>query len=297
MSPSEDRFMLSASPENAMATADAASPSLEAARVRVAGGYEICIQSAGSGPDVVFIHGSGPGASGASNFRQNIKAFVDAGYRVLLPDLIGYGGSSKPADRAYTLDFFVETLVEALDVFGVKQCVLVGNSLGGGIAIKMALDRPKFTRRLILMAPGGVETRETYFAMPGIAKMVGDFTSPDFSAADQRRLVTNLVYDPDHITDALVSERYAVARTQPKEVLSTMSVPDLSPRLGELTAPVLGMWGLNDEFCPASGAEKFLAACPDVRFITFNNVGHWVMVERAAEFNAYCLAFMAGDAG
>ena len=58
---------------------------------RVSGGYDIVIAEAGdpAAPAVVFIHGSGPGASGASNFRQNIAAFVDAGYRVILPDMIG----------------------------------------------------------------------------------------------------------------------------------------------------------------------------------------------------------------
>jgi 4,5:9,10-diseco-3-hydroxy-5,9,17-trioxoandrosta-1(10),2-diene-4-oate hydrolase len=130
--------------------------------------------------------------------------------------------------------------------------------------------------------------------MPGIAKMVGDFTSPDFSEADQRRLVSNLVFDPGVITDALVAERYAVARTQPKDVLARMRTPNLAPRLGELAMPILGFWGLQDEFCPVSGAQRFLDACPDVRFMTFNKVGHWVQVERAEEFNRYTLAFLHG---
>ena len=67
---------------------------LREATYRVAGGYDIHLKEAGSGPAVVFLHGSGPGASGASNFRDNWQAFVDAGYRVILPDLIGYGASS-----------------------------------------------------------------------------------------------------------------------------------------------------------------------------------------------------------
>jgi len=70
---------------------------------QVSGGYTIHIAEAGQGPAVVFLHGSGPGASGASNFRQNIDAFVDAGYRVILPDMIGYGASSKPEGIDYTL--------------------------------------------------------------------------------------------------------------------------------------------------------------------------------------------------
>jgi 4,5:9,10-diseco-3-hydroxy-5,9,17-trioxoandrosta-1(10),2-diene-4-oate hydrolase len=261
--------------------------------VRLANGYEMHRHEIGQGPAVVFIHGSGPGASGSSNFRPNLGAFAAAGYRVVAPDLIGYGGSSKPSNVDYTLDLFVDTLVETLDRLEIERCTLVGNSLGGAIAIKIALDRPALVDKLIMMAPGGIETRETYFAMPGIQKMVGGFTADGFDEARMRAVVTNLVYDPSCVTDELVAERFAVARIQPKEVLSTMRVPDLSPRLGELSRPILGFWGLQDGFCPASGAEKFLTACPDVRFVTFNRCGHWVMVERAEEFNRYALGFLA----
>jgi 4,5:9,10-diseco-3-hydroxy-5,9,17-trioxoandrosta-1(10),2-diene-4-oate hydrolase len=258
----------------------------------VGGGHSIAVHQAGLGPTVVFIHGSGPGASGLSNFRLNLEAFVHAGFHVVAPDLIGYGHSSKPTGIDYTLDLFADTLLEALRAAGVEKAHLVGNSLGGAIALRIALDQTDVVNRLVMMAPGGIETRERYFAMPGIAKMVGDFTSPDFNLAGMRALVSNLVYDPAVITDALVAERFAVARTQPKDVLARMRVPDLSPRLGELAMPILGFWGVEDGFCPASGAEKFLAVCPDARFVSYARVGHWVMVERAAEFNRLTTEFL-----
>ncbi|HET8611756.1 MAG TPA: alpha/beta hydrolase [Sphingomonas sp.] len=261
---------------------------------RVAGGYEISIGEIGAGPAVAFLHGSGPGASAHSNFRGNIGAFVEAGYRVLLPDLIGYGDSSKPEGIDYTLQLFADTAYEALRAAGVGKAVLVGNSLGGGIALQIALDHPEFVEKLVLMAPGCVEELPVYFAMPGIARMMGDFTSPDFTVEDQKRLVSNLVYDPSVISDELVAERYAVARTQPKDVLARMRTPNLASRLGEIAQPILGFWGLNDDFCPASGAQRFLEACPDARFMTFNKVGHWVQVERAQEFNRYTLEFLRG---
>lgn len=169
---------------------------LREADYSVSGGYTIHIAEAGSGPAVVFIHGSGPGASGASNFRQNIDAFVDAGFRVILPDMIGYGASSKPEGLDYTLALFTDTLYEALQAHGVEKASLVGNSLGGGVAIQMTLDHPEFTDKLILMAAGCVAERESYFVMPGIAKMVSSFGSPDFDLAEQKRLVSNLVH-PD----------------------------------------------------------------------------------------------------
>jgi 4,5:9,10-diseco-3-hydroxy-5,9,17-trioxoandrosta-1(10),2-diene-4-oate hydrolase len=263
-------------------------------RHAVSGGHEICISEAGQGAAVVFIHGSGPGASGVSNFRLNIEAFVAAGYRVILPDLIGYGASSKPEGIDYTLDLFSDTLLEALKAHGVSRATLVGNSLGGGIAVQIALSEPAFVDRMILMSPGCIEEREVYFAMPGIARMVSDFGGPDFSLEDQKRLVSNLVYDPSQISDALVAERYAVAKTQPKDVLARMRTPNLAPRLGELKMPILGFWGLQDQFLPESGAKRFLEACADARFMTFNKVGHWVQVERAAEFNRYSVEFLRG---
>lgn len=267
---------------------------ISSARYSVAGGHEIAIAEAGSGPAVVFIHGSGPGASGASNFRDNWPAFVAAGYRVILPDLIGYGASSKPEGIDYTLQLFTDTLYEALRAHGVEKAVLVGNSLGGGVAIQMTLDHPEFAERLILMAPGCIEEQASYFTMPGIAKMVSGFGGPDFNLDEQRRLVSNLVHPSfaGKIPDALVQERFAVARTQPKDVLARMRTPNLGPRLGALEQPIFVMWGLQDEFCPESGSRHFLVAGCDVRVMTFNNVGHWVQVERSEEFNRYCIEFM-----
>ncbi|WEK56758.1 MAG: alpha/beta hydrolase [Candidatus Brevundimonas phytovorans] len=261
---------------------------------RVSGGYDICIQEAGSGPAVVFIHGSGPGASGLSNFRQNVDAFVDAGFRVILPDMIGYGASSKPEGIDYTLTLFTETLYEALQAHGIERAILVGNSLGGGVAIQMALDHPAFAERLVLMSPGCVEELPVYFAMPGIANMRSAFGSPDFSPADQRRLAESLVYDPVHVTDALVAERYAVAKDQPKDVLARMKTHNVRPRLKELKMPILGFWGYQDQFMPLTGIDYFLEDCDDARFMTFNKVGHWVQVERAEEFNRYTIGFLRG---
>ena len=269
---------------------------LRTSRFSVARGYEIVMNEAGpeDGPALVFIHGSGPGASGQSNFRRNIGAFAAAGFRVLLPDLIGYGASSKPADIDYTLALFTDTLMDALEQHGISTASLVGNSLGGGIALQIALDRPAFVDRLVLMAPGCIEELTVYFAMPGIASMRSAFGSQDYSPADQRRLNESLVYDPVHVTDELVAERYAVARQQPKDVIGRMRTHNLQPRLGELRMPILVFWGSEERFMPLSGIDYFLKQCADVRVVTFNKVGHWVQVERADEFNAYAVAFLRG---
>jgi 4,5:9,10-diseco-3-hydroxy-5,9,17-trioxoandrosta-1(10),2-diene-4-oate hydrolase len=258
------------------------------------GGLRLHYQdSGGQGEPVVFIHGSGPGASGHSNFKRNAPVFAQAGYRTIVVDLPGYGLSSKPADAEYTLDFFVAALRAQLTAIGVPRCTLVGNSLGGAIAVKYALDYPDHVSRLVTMAPGGVEERETYFAMEGIQQMTSLFTSGQMNHDTMRGLLQLLVHDASLVDDALVDERMAICSQQPVAVLATMRVPNMADRLGELACPVLGFWGTNDRFTPVSGAYKFLEACRDARFVLVNRCGHWVMVEHCDYFNRECLDFFA----
>ena len=260
-------------------------------------GLTLHYHEAGSGTPVVFLHGSGPGASGYSNFKENYPVFAQHGHRVIVPDLPGYGLSSKPEDAEYVLDFFVTALRQFLQVLGITRCALVGNSLGGAIALKYALDYPGDVTQLVLMAPGGVEERETYFRMEGIQKMVSLFTGRLLNPDTMRELLTLLVHDPALVTDALVAERLGVCNTQPTTVLSTMRVPNLTERLGELACPVLGFWGTDDKFNPVGGVMKLMEHCRNARFLLVNRCGHWVMVEHRDEFNRMCLDFLSKEEG
>jgi 4,5:9,10-diseco-3-hydroxy-5,9,17-trioxoandrosta-1(10),2-diene-4-oate hydrolase len=261
--------------------------------VELPGGLRIHYNQAGNASKVVvFLHGSGPGASGHSNFKLNYPWLSHQGWRCVVPDLPGYGLSSKPADREYVLDFFVETLHGFLTRLDIDRCVLVGNSLGGAIALKYTLDHPDKVTQLVMMGPGGLEERETYFRMEGIQRMMADFAGGVLDREGMRRLLTLLVHDPRHVTEALLDERVPIVAQQPKEVLATMRVPNLSDRLGEVRVPVLGFWGVNDRFCPASGAMKVLERCPNAEFVLVNRCGHWVMVEHEALFNHTLLDFL-----
>ena len=261
-------------------------------RRKLPGGFELHYLESGAGLPVVFLHGSGPGASAYSNFKQNFPALVAAGYRAVLPDLLGFGHSDKPSGIDYTLDLFSSTLLELLDALDLGNCVLVGNSLGGAVALRIAIDHPGRVRKLVLMAPGGIESRETYFNMPGIQKMVSGFVGEGFDRVGLRRILELLVFDPRHVTDELVEERFNVLKTQPKDVLARMKIPDLTADLGKIRSPILGFWGIDDQFMPSSGYEKILRACADSRFVMLSSCGHWAMVEHAGEFNRYVLDFL-----
>ena len=244
---------------------------------------------------VVFVHGSGPGASGYSNFKFNAAAFAQAGHRVLVPDLPGFGYASKPTDIDYTTDFFVESLVGLLDALGVRRCALVGNSLGGGVSIRTALEHPQRVEKLVLMAPGGIEELETYMAMPAMASMIENFVGGALDRAGLRRVLGNLVFDATHVTDELVEERYAILQTQPPEVLSRMKIPNMEAELGAIQCPVLAFWGVDDAMVPVSGGRKITSRCRPSRLVEVAECGHWVMVEHRRMFNAACLDFLHND--
>ncbi len=271
--------------------ATSATPIPEGSFAQTGGGLSIHYHEAGIGEPIVFLHGSGPGASGYSNFKGNYPAFAANGYRAIVPDLPGFGLSSKP-DTPYVLDFFVEAVHGLIGKLGLDRCTLLGNSLGGAIALKYTLDHPNVVSRLILMAPGGIEELAVYLQMEGIRKMIEVFSAAPMDTESMRRLLTLQLHDPSHITAELLAERVGVCATQPRTVLSTMRVPNMVERLSEIRCPVLGFWGINDRFNPVGGAMKILERCPQARFVLLNRCGHWVMVEHRELFNRTCLDFL-----
>jgi 4,5:9,10-diseco-3-hydroxy-5,9,17-trioxoandrosta-1(10),2-diene-4-oate hydrolase len=271
---------------------DPATPIPVGKYARTANGQTIHYHEAGSGDPVVFIHGAGPGASGYSNFKHNYPWFAEHGLRAIVPDLPGYGLSSKPEDVAYTLDFFVATLHGFLEAIGVSRCVPLGNSLGGAIAIKYTLDHPQTVSKLILMAPGGLEELPTYLQMEGIQNMLKVHSAGPIKAEGIRSIMSKQLYDPSLLTEELLAERAGIAATQPSCVLTTMRVPNMAAQLGEIRCPVLGFWGLNDKFNPVSGATKIVEGCPTARVTLLNRCGHWVMVEHRDFFNRACVDFL-----
>ncbi len=246
-------------------------------------------------PPVIWLHGSGPGASGFSNFKGNYPAFAQAGFRNLVLDLPGFGRSDKPDDVQYNLEFFVSCLNGFIDKLKLEPSILLGNSLGGAIALGQALANPDTVAKLILMAPGGVEERETYFEMEGIRRMVEVYGKGPMGVHEMREVMSLQLYDSSQLTDDILRERAAVAVTQPANLFSTMMVPNMTERLKQIQAPIFGFWGTNDLFNPPAGMFKILNNAPSARFIMLNQCGHWVQVEHQALFNRSCLDFLTHD--
>ena len=243
---------------------------------------------------VVLLHGSGPGASGYSNFKGNFPALVAAGYRCVIPDLIGYGFSDKPDDVEHPLSLFVECVRQTLDCAGVTRCTIVGNSLGGAVALGLALDYPQLAEKLVLMAPGGLSELHEYQQMPGMQKMFAVFGSgePVTAAVMQDLFATSLMHDPKFATDELVAERLQIMQIMNGHVMATMKVPVLTDRLPELDCPILAFWGLDEKMMPEGGIMALARNTRHLRLVLVSECGHWVMVEHEGMFNRACTDFL-----
>ena len=115
-------------------------------------GHEI-----GSAPAVMLLHGGGPGASGVANWRRNIDALAEH-FAVIVPDMPGYGRSTKQIDLSDPFGDLAAGMGDLLEELGIEKAHLVGNSYGGGAALRMALDRPDRVDRMVLNGPGGIGT-------------------------------------------------------------------------------------------------------------------------------------------
>jgi len=265
----------------------------------VGGGITMHYHDAGGGDRgvILFLHGSGPGASGWSNFKGNYPFLVEHGYRAIVPDTMGYGYSTKPEEGTFTVDDVAAQYKGLLDALGVSKAALVGNSQGGAVAITMALNYPGVVEKLVLMAPGALEARETYMGMEGIKAMIRVLYKEGISRETIRKVFTLQLHDESKITDQIIEERYQVAMTQHRDNIARIQVVNLEDRLSEIECPVLCFWGANDKFCPPTGAPKIASRCPNSRTILISSCGHWVMVEYPKLFNELTLKFLDNDLG
>lgn len=256
-------------------------------------GHRMHFHTVGEGSPVLWMHGSGPGASGWSNFLKNATALAEHGYQSILLDSIGYGLSDKPTDVDYTLPFMAGCAAEVMASLGHETYTIIGNSQGGAQAIRIALEHPERVTKLVLMAPGGLEQRETYMAMRGIRSMLRCIYGPEgITLKGMGMVFAKQVYDASEVPDGVIERRTEIALTQPIHVFKSMRVDNQEERLHELVCPTLGLWGMNDLFCPPTGAVKLATLVPNCRVISLNHCGHWVMVEHADVFNRAVAEFL-----
>lgn len=263
---------------------------------------------AGSGPVVVLLHGGGPGASGVSNFSRNIDALAER-FRVIVPDMPGYGRSTKQLDQSDPFGYLADMIRGLLDALEIRTADLIGNSYGGAAALRLALDTPGRVGKLVLMGPGGIGTTRG-LPTEGLNNLLGYYGGDGPSRAKLEKFIrTFLVYDGASVPDELIELRYQ-ASIDPEVVVNpplrrpagltaplTLWRMDLTrdPRLKTLSTPTLVLWGKDDKVNKPAGGPLLVNTLPNAELVMTSHTGHWMQWERADLFNRLVLEFLTPD--
>jgi 2-hydroxy-6-oxonona-2,4-dienedioate hydrolase len=254
----------------------------------------------GSGPPLVFLHGTSGHLDG---FSRNIAAHAEH-FTVHAIDMLGHGFTGKP-DRPYTIPAYVEHLIGYLDACGLDSAHLAGQSLGGWVASWAAAEHPDRVRTLSLLAPGGTVAKPEVMAQikNGTLAAVAD---PD--PAGTRRRLEWLMARPETVTDELVEIRHAIYQ-QPdmkRTIDNILVLQDLAvrtenlmtaERLGRIQAPTLIVWTLEDPTSELAEGHFWQQSIPGSRLEVIAAAGHWPHYEQPTEFNALHLDFLLAHRG
>ncbi|MFG2965895.1 alpha/beta fold hydrolase [Streptomyces sp. NPDC048288] len=269
---------------------------------------EIAVAETGEGPVLVMLHGGGPGASGVSNYRQNLPALARH-FRVVLPDQPGFGGSYRPSeadlDERSITRITVDALCQALDSLGIDTFHLLGNSLGGAAAIALAQQHPERVTRLVLMAPGGGWLPLCPTPTEGQKWMFRYYNGGGPSEKKMAAFIRTMVYDHRQFGEDVVKARYEASLDESHIAFYHRYNAAFAQRGGMdplwrdlhlIKAPTLLLWGRDDRTITLDGAQLMLKQIREVQLHVFGRCGHWVQLERQREFDRLVTDFLAEDA-
>ena len=249
----------------------------------------------GSGEPVMLIHGSGPGVTAWANWRLAIPVLAER-YRVIAPDMLGFGYTDRPANVTYNLDTWLGHTVAFMDALGLDKVNLVGNSFGGALSLALTIRHPERVARLVLMGAAGVSFELT----PGLDTAWGY----EPSVENMRALLDLFAYDRSLVTDELAQLRYK-ASIQPgfQEAYASM-FPAPRQRWIEMLASdeddiraieqrTLVIHGREDRILPLATSLRLAELIRRSELHVFGCCGHWTQIEHAARFNTLVADFLS----
>mgnify|MGYP002349921863 CR=1 FL=1 len=265
----------------------------EIGRSVMAAGIRTNLHDMGTGSPVLMIHGSGPGVSAWANWRLSMPVLARH-FRVVAPDMVGFGFSDRPQGHAYTMDNWVAQAVGVLDALEIERADLVGNSFGGALALALAIRHPQRVRRLVLMGSVGVPFDIT----PGLEAVWG--YEPSLTA--MRALLDVFAHNPALATDELAQLRYeASVRPGFHESFAAMfpaprqrwvdAMCSAAADIRALPHETLVLHGREDRVIPLANSITLAQRIPNSQLHVFGHCGHWTQIEHAARFNRLLLDF------
>lgn len=254
---------------------------------------------------ILFLHGSGPGVTAMSNWQFALPVLGET-FDCLAPDLVGFGASEHPKNpptgMVNWMRLWVDQCLAFLDALKLDKVHLVGNSMGGAIALHLMMEAPERFNRVVLMGPIGTP----HTIRPEIDHLWGFYEDPSL------RIFANVirwfVYDEAFIADRLetiTKARYEAAMNPDvrrsfmamfpaprQKVLDDLVVPQLALR--RMTHPTLLIHGRDDQIVPLETSLHLLQHMPKVQLHVFGQCSHWTQIEYAKSFNHLIGQFFGG---
>jgi 2-hydroxy-6-oxonona-2,4-dienedioate hydrolase len=251
------------------------------------GGVRTRVLRAGSGPDLILLHGTG---GHLEAYARDIAGLA-TDFRVTAYDMVGHGWSDLP-DKPYTIDVLSDHLLGLMDALGIGSAHLSGESLGGWVVAWTAAHHPDRVERLVLNTPGNIADK------PEVMVRMRESTLAavrDPSDETVRRRVEFLFHHKEMVTDELVNLRRAVYGRPGflRAITNTLVLQDPEVRkdfswrpawVGRVTAPTLLLWTDHDPTGGLDEAELLLRWLPDARLHVITDAGHWPQWEKPGEF-------------
>jgi 2-hydroxy-6-oxonona-2,4-dienedioate hydrolase len=254
------------------------------------------LRAGASGSHVVCLHGT---SGHLEAFIRNVPALA-AHHQVHCLDMLGHGYTENPGGDL-RIPRYVDHVLDYLDSREIERAHFVGESLGGWVAARLAVDHPDRADRLILVAPGGTVANPE--VMERIKSSTRKAVLTDDRSLTEARLHL-LMHDPANVSDELVDVRHAIYH-RPEFVAGIdklLALQEMDNRkqdlltaeqMGRISSPTLIVWGADNPFGDVPEAERMNEAIPGSRLEIFPQCGHWPQHEHAARFNKLALGFLA----
>lgn len=246
------------------------------------------LEDGNSKDTLVLFHGLG----GMAERWLPVIPSLSKRYRVIAPDMIGYGQSDKP-QTDYTPEFFRNTMLGFMDALSLQSVFMVGTSLGGEIVAECASTQRPYIKKVVMVSPAGIMKRAT----PVLDAYTMAALYPTHESV--RAAYEMMVGEKSEIDNTSI-ENFISNMTRPNAKMVFLSTllgmknsPSVTERLRSIKVPVLLIWGNKDMMIPIEYAKEFTASIPDCEFVIMDGCGHTPYQERPSEFSKIVLGFLS----
>ncbi|OVZ59973.1 hypothetical protein CDO44_10435 [Pigmentiphaga sp. NML080357] len=262
-------------------------------------GYVTNYLETGDGPPLLLIHGSGPGVSARANWQSTLASELANDFRIIAPDVVGFGATTVADSFCYTHEARVDHMLRFMSALDLERFSMVGNSMGGAVALGLAAKAPQRIRRMVLMGPVG-----TRFPITDTLDRVWGYQA---SIDEMRQLMDMFAFDRGLVSDDLIRlryeaslvpgvlERYHAAFAAPRQRhVDAMALTDA--QLAQIHTPTLLIHGAQDRIIPLEATSLHMVrTMPNADLVVLGRCGHWTQMERGQAFRQQVSAFLQSN--